>query len=411
MSAGACDIDALIHARLDQMAGDLPALGVAVSGGGDSIALMHMVATWAAGRRIMVATVDHGLRSNSRAEAEAVARQAAAMGLPHRILTWQREEAFSGNLMADARNARLQLLSQWARDNDLAAIALGHTADDQAETLIMRLNRGAGVDGLGAMSARRHAREMLWLRPMLEITRQRLRDWLQARQLDWIDDPSNDNEDFERVRVRKSLKATGWSITAIADSAAHLREARDALTHYVLQACAEARFAQASMDLPLTALQDAPSEIQRRILLASARWITGQPYPPRRAGVANALAAVLAGRRVTLDGVLFHPRRDHLRIMREPAAAMRAPPAQELWDNRWRITGLAPGQTISALGPDNLADTDWRDRGFSHDQAIASPAVYEETRMIAAPALQHHDIYAATPLRTATDFRRLVLAH
>ena len=145
------DPAARIRSALDRLAGDLPALGLAVSGGGDSIALMHVAAEWAQGRRIMVATVDHGLRDGSAAEAEEVARAARALGLSHAVLLWRRDTQV-GNLMAQARDARLRLLSGWARRNDLPAVALGHTADDLAETLLMRLARGSGVDGLSAMA-------------------------------------------------------------------------------------------------------------------------------------------------------------------------------------------------------------------------------------------------------------------
>ena len=155
-----------IHAALDRLAGDLPAMGIAVSGGGDSVALMHMVAEWARGRRIMVATVDHGLRPESAAEARQVSRAARALGLPHATLLWQRGTE-TGNLMANARDARLRLLSGWAQRNNLSAVALGHTADDQAETLLMRLARGSGIDGLASMAEWRDRFGIRWLRPML----------------------------------------------------------------------------------------------------------------------------------------------------------------------------------------------------------------------------------------------------
>ena len=98
---------ATIQAALDKLAGDLPALGLAVSGGGDSIAMMHVAAGWAKGRKLMVATVDHGLRPESAAEAQAVARAARALSLPHAVLLWQRQTDV-GNLVAQARDGRLR---------------------------------------------------------------------------------------------------------------------------------------------------------------------------------------------------------------------------------------------------------------------------------------------------------------
>ena len=142
----------------------------------------------------MAATVDHGLRPGSGDEARQAGAAAQALGIPHEVLLWQR--AGSGNLMAAARDARLRLLSDWAHRHGLAAVVLGHTQDDQAETLMMRLNRGAGVDGLAAMAPLRAALGIRWLRPMLGLSRADLRHWLTARGIGWVDDPSNLNDDF-----------------------------------------------------------------------------------------------------------------------------------------------------------------------------------------------------------------------
>ena len=400
-----------IRAALDRLAGTLPSLGLAVSGGGDSVALMRIAADWAQGRRLMVATVDHGLRKDSADEAAQVARMAGALGLPHRTLRWQAAD-MSGNLMANAREARLRLLSGWAQENGLAAVALGHTADDCAETLMMRLSRGAGIDGLAAMAERREASGTLWLRPMLGAGRAELRDWLRMQGAQWIDDPSNDKDMFERVRTRKAIAAMGLDVTALSRAAAHLAEARDALSHYALQTAHDATFHRASMTLPRRPLTDAPVEIRRRLLIAACRWVTGAGYPPRRATVLHALEAVAAGQRVTLDGTIIDPRDDALHILREPAAALRATPAQgDVWDNRWKISGLQPGQHIAALGFAPLPDLDWRPSGLTHSEAAASPAIWQGTRLIAAPLIRPHPPVHLSPLRGPTDFRKLVMAH
>jgi tRNA(Ile)-lysidine synthase len=117
-------------------------LGIAVSGGGDSIALMHLLHRIASdeGVALFAATVDHGLRAESADEARTVAKQAAALGIPHDTLRWQGWDG-AGNLQDHARQARYALLKEWAKRNDISAIALGHPADDQAETLLMRLAR------------------------------------------------------------------------------------------------------------------------------------------------------------------------------------------------------------------------------------------------------------------------------
>lgn len=411
MIAPPTDPAARVHATLDRLAADLPALGLAVSGGGDSTALMHLVAAWARGRRIMVATVDHGLRPESADEARQVGRAARALGLPHASLLWQRETE-AGNLMASARDARLRLLSGWAQRNDLCAVLLGHTADDLAETLLMRLARGSGIDGLASMAEWRDAFGTRWLRPLLGTGRQELRDWLTGRGIGWMDDPSNENEDFDRVRIRKAIGALGLDVPALARAATHIGEARDALSHYAAHVAAEAIVENASLTLPRRAYGDAPAEIRRRLIVAACRWITGADYPPRRNTVLHALDAIATGHRVTLDGALIEPAGDRIRLVREPAAALRAPHSRgEPWDNRWKVAGLVPGQHVAALGPAEVARLGWRLAGLGRHEAAALPAIWEAGRLIAAPLIRPAPPFDLRPLRGAADFHRLVMAH
>lgn len=427
MTLPATDPAFRIHAALDRLAGDMPALGIAVSGGGDSMALMHIVADWARGRRVMVASVDHGLRADSAAEVRAVGRAARALGLPHAALLWRRDTE-AGNLMASARDARLRLLAGWARHNGLSAVLLGHTADDQAETLLMRLARGSGIDGLAAMAEWRDAFGMRWLRPMLGAGREELRDWLRARTIGWIDDPTNDNAAFERVRVRQAIAAAGLDIAALARAAGHIGEARDALSHYAAQAARDVVIRNGSLTLPRRPFVDAPPEIRRRLIVAACRWITGADYPPRRNTVLHALNALATNRRVTLDGALIDPAGDRIRLFREPAAALRAPDSvpdsvaggapdstpgatSAVWDNRWKISGLKPGQRVAALGGGEVARVKWRLAGLTRDEAMATPAVWQGDRLVAVPAIRATAPFEMRPLRGAADFRRLVMAH
>ncbi len=404
--------DARIRAALDRLAGDLPALGLAVSGGGDSVALMHVAADWGRGRRIMVATVDHGLRPESADEARQVARAARALGLRHAVLTWQRETE-AGNLMASARDARLRLLSGWARRNELTAVVLGHTADDQAETLMMRLGRGSGIDGLASMAEWRDAFDIRWLRPVLGAGRAELRDWLRGRGIGWIDDPSNEREEFDRIRIRKAIEAMGLDVAALARAAAHLGEARDALSHYAAHVASGVLIGQGCITLPRRDFSDAPAEIRRRLLVAACRWITGADYPPRRNTLLHALKAMASGSRVTLDGAIIEPSGDRIRITREPAAALRAEDlhGDGLWDRRWHVTGLCPGQRVAALGPEALTQVPWRLSGLTRDEAAASPAIRQGDRLITAPLLRDAPPFAISPARSAADFRIMVMAH
>jgi len=209
-------------------------LGLAVSGGGDSMALMLLASEWAvrakAAPELVVLTVDHRLRSESRREAEWVSQQAAHVSIAHHILTWTHNQHSASQ--ADARDARYALMTAFARDNRIGAIATAHTSDDVAETFLMRLARGSGVDGLSAMLAAAEWDGVPVLRPLLGVTRARLRAEMEARGAAWLEDPSNAEDRYERVRVRRALETlAGLDITRerIVESAERLRRARGAI--------------------------------------------------------------------------------------------------------------------------------------------------------------------------------------
>ncbi|HEX9857861.1 MAG TPA: tRNA lysidine(34) synthetase TilS, partial [Paracoccaceae bacterium] len=229
-----------IAGRFLQGLGDVAhPLGLAVSGGGDSMALLHL--TVQAGVPCIAATVDHGLRPESADEAAGVARVCAGLGVPHEVLRWQGWDG-SGNLQDQARRARYRLMADWALRQGIGAVALGHNRDDLAETFLMRLAREAGVDGLAAMSPRRRFLGVEWRRPLLGIGRDELRGWLAGQGLTWVDDPSNANDRYDRVKMRKALGGLaplGITAPGLAAVALHLAEVRQALEVQTLAAARE----------------------------------------------------------------------------------------------------------------------------------------------------------------------------
>jgi tRNA(Ile)-lysidine synthase len=189
-------------------------VGVALSGGGDSTALLALAAGWAAaaGVALAAATVDHGLRPGARAEAAAAGEMARGLGVAHDILAWQGWTG-RGNLQDAARRARRALLADWARARGIDAVLLGHTADDQAETVLMRLARGSGVDGLSGMAALRRADGITWARPLLGTRRALVAGLAAGRGHGLAEDPSNADPRFFRVRARGRRLAV-WPIWA-----------------------------------------------------------------------------------------------------------------------------------------------------------------------------------------------------
>lgn len=410
----AADPETTIRAALDRLTDRLSPcqapLGVAVSGGGDSTALMHIAASWARenGTRLEAATVDHALREASAQEARDAGDAARALGLHHQTLTWR--DHGTGNLMSQARDARLRLLSQWAQNRGLRAVLLGHTRDDLAETLLMRLSRGAGVDGLAAMADARQAQNMLWLRPMLAVGRAELRGWLRGRGIAWVDDPSNENPDFERVRMRQTIATAGLDSAALAQSAQLLAQARAALDQHAAIWAGHARADHAALCLPAELMQ-APAETRRRVILAAQRWVTGADYGPRETQTTHALAALTEGRRATLAGALLELRGDSLLIHREPAAALRCPPVGGgIWDDRWHLADLPEGRHWAALGFAHLPGLDWRGAGLTHDQAAALPAIWQGETLLAAPLIGGEGALPR-PVRGLADFATMFALH
>ncbi|WP_340109090.1 tRNA lysidine(34) synthetase TilS [Pikeienuella sp. HZG-20] len=384
-------------------------LGVAVSGGGDSMALLHLADRWARarGHALEVATVDHGLRAESAAEARLVGGVAGALGRRHEILEW-RGWAGHGNLQAEARKARQRLLSDWAARRGLAAIALGHTMDDQAETVILRLGRGSGVDGLSAMAARAEAMGATWIRPLLGVRRAALRAWLRAADAPWIEDPSNEDARFDRVRARRSLSALaplGVTAEGLAATAARMRGARDALDHAVASLAAEAARWGVCGDLHLTLapLRAAPRELARRLLRAGLTRAAGADYGPRAESEAQLLDAMLSrrlGGGRSLHGCLIRPDGPLRVVISREAAAVDPTPAPlsadgTIWDGRFLVAGedaaeIAP---LGEAGARRLAELSgaglWR--APKHWEAapraarLTTPALWREGALAAAP--------------------------
>ncbi|MGH7125080.1 MAG: tRNA lysidine(34) synthetase TilS, partial [Stellaceae bacterium] len=222
-------------ARLDRLSPfeRTPRLAVAVSGGADSMALALLADVWARRRSgtIVALTVDHGLRPESAAEARQVGAWLAARGIQHETLIWEGPHPAS-DIQAEARAARYALLDGWCAARGFLHLLTAHHREDQAETFWLRLARGSGLDGLAGISAVTERAHCRVLRPLLRVAPERLRERLQREGQTWIEDPSNRNPDFARVRVREGrtlLAAEGLSAERIEETLRHLGRARHAL--------------------------------------------------------------------------------------------------------------------------------------------------------------------------------------
>jgi len=286
------------RAALAALAGPAPpAFGVAVSGGPDSLALLLLAAAAFPGQ-FEAATVDHRLRPEGANEAAFVAGICAERGIPHATLTG---EAVTGNVQSGARALRYRLLGEWARARGLAFVLTAHHQDDQAETLLMRLQRGAGLAGLAGIRPRAALDGLAVLRPLLGWRRAELAEMVAKAGIVPVDDPSNRDERYDRARLRGQLAEAPWlDAPALARSAAALGEAEEALDWTVEQLIAE-RTEDAAGGLTFDAA-GLPAELRRRALVRLLGLLVPAD-PPRGEAVQRLLATLDAGEVATLAGV------------------------------------------------------------------------------------------------------------
>jgi tRNA(Ile)-lysidine synthase len=410
-------------------------VGLAVSGGSDSTALMVLFADWlvhcgrgTASFTPTVLTVDHRLRPQSEREARAVARCAAGLGFRHATLVWGDEKPATG-LQAAARAARYRLLADYAGRHGITALLTGHTADDQAETLLMRLARGSGLDGLAAMApsstdfiqrlagpaapastpSGAAARVALRLvRPLLGLSRARLRATLVERGIAWFEDPSNQSPAFERTRLRASLGALlalGLTREKLALSARRLQRARVALERSVDDFCDPLRHTLTTdprgfIRIDAEALRRAPLEIAIRLLGRAVAAAGGARAPVPLAkleALAEAIGACASGH-WTLARAKITATPGQILIERErgrvPPPRLRLPVGtQALWDGRFLVSAgsdLSGDIEVRALGAAGLreaAKTLAIIRDAPRGALRALPSFWREGRLIAVPNL------------------------
>ena len=266
---------------LQKLTGGRPdKVGVAVSGGPDSLALLLLAAAAYPGR-VGAATVDHGLRSESAEEAGFVGRVCADLGVPHDILAPGWSEAPSSNVPARARQARYDALMSWAARNAVDWVATAHHVDDQAETLLMRLARGAGVAGLAGVRAVSPWHGNLVVRPLLGWRKAELVAIVAEAGLQSVEDPTNDDDRLDRTHARRLLDTTPWlEPSRAAAAAANLLDAEEALD-WTMGRVVEARLRQSKDRTSVTIdPHGLPRELRRRLLLRALAYFTDEGAIP-----------------------------------------------------------------------------------------------------------------------------------
>ena len=386
-----------MFASLNKLLKDGERLALAVSGGSDSTALMVAAANAGQKQNITVLSVDHGLRADAASDVVRVGKLAEQLGLRFAALQWQHDGVETG-VQEKARTARYDLMTEWCRQNGIKTLITAHTLDDQAETMLMRLARGSGVDGLSGMAARTRWNGIAIVRPLLTVERKQLRHFLRQKNITWSDDPSNENDQFERVRIRAmidQLGQNGIDKAALALSARRLGRARAALDELADEFMAGnvEVFATGYCQVERDGLETASMETVIRVMGRLIEWAGGRPEPVSMAKLERLCEQLLAGKlqvgdRFVLGGAHLGVRKRHILIGREfgrinPDWQREA----EVWDRRFVIEGQGKHVEIAPYGL--IIDDDDRVRGdaLPYFVACSLPMLRDERGAISVPHL------------------------
>jgi len=369
-------------------------IGLAVSGGGDSMALLYLMDEWASQnqQKLYVATVDHGLRKESASEAKIVETECKKLNIECKILKWNGWNKV-GNLLDAARNARNELIGEWADELRLNSVATGHTADDQAETFLLRLARGSGVDGLSGMAPFGYKKAMLWFRPILAYRRSDLRAFLSYKGIKWVDDPSNEDTRFERIKMRQAqnmLDNLGLTVDRLVETADKMATARSAL-ELLTKRCAEnvtSLTILGTVKLDVKAFSLLPLELRYRLIAHVLKWVSGSKYRPRFNSLIESSNRLSIGKDHTLMGCHIISDGIFAEVCREVSKIESIKDFSKPFDNKWVLTNNISydGLVIGPLGEEGLLQCEgWRKLKFSRISLMGSPAIWKDNVLIAAP--------------------------
>ncbi|MCH8172581.1 MAG: tRNA lysidine(34) synthetase TilS [Proteobacteria bacterium] len=414
---------AVLVAALGLSPGDGP-FAVATSGGPDSMALALLFKDWGEATFL---TFDHRLRKESKAEALQVKAWLAASGQPHEILTWRGAKPATG-IQAAARQARYQALEGWCRERGVNYLFLAHTRDDQAETFLIRLLRGSGVDGLAAMaplsSPVTGPGGPRLVRPLLDVTKAALIETLKMAGQEWIEDPSNENPDFLRVQVRQLLrksKIEGFDVNTLAKTAARMARVRgvlEGLTRDLLGQCLEV-YKEGYGKITLSAFMAAPEEIGLRALSRLLGFFGAGGYPPRLERLER-LYRALGGNDfsgATLAGCRVFPGQagqDEVCFCREAADVRETLTLKAgetaLWDGRFEMhpkKDATSGQ-LKALGEDGwralcTEHPELKESAIPYPAKLSLPALFRGGKVAEVPHLKHPQKGAGLAVRFDTS--------
>ena len=384
-------------------------IAIAVSGGVDSMVLMNLAkeSDFLNDKNVFILVVDHGLRAESKQEAKFVKNEAKKLGFPTRILKWKGSKP-NKRIQEEARNKRYSLLINFCRENNINNLYLAHHLDDQIETFLFRMFRGSGLQGLTSFSSSYERNGLTLIRPLIDTPKSELISYARRKKINWVEDPSNKNQKYDRVKLRKVLPLIykeGFDKKVFLKSVKKLRLANQALDQitkeFVLQYVIINK--NISVFIKQELFLTAPEDVQLRVLQNTIRIFSGERYySPNYLKILNLMNWARNDNDIsakTLGGTIFRKRKGGLILYKEVKKLNEIKPIKlskskyRAWDNRFliKINKSVKGE-ISYLGNEGVKILKSKKilgkKGFNGIPLTALysiPAMWDGKRLISAP--------------------------
>ncbi|MCE3233128.1 MAG: tilS [Rickettsiaceae bacterium] len=380
-------------------------IAIAVSGGADSMAMALLSAKWAEKNscKVIALTVDHDLRPESADEAAQVKKWFSCYNIPHHTLKWEGDKK-SSNIQSEARDARYRLMTEFCHQNSIPTLLIAHNKEDQAETVLLRLMRGSGVDGLCGMEDEIIHNGIRLLRPLLTIEKNQLRQFLKEQNQEWVEDPSNQNTKYARVNVRKFIETSGEPellVNRLVETTTNMQRSRNYIEHMIIQDMANVASFQPEgyCIIDIDTFRKLHEESAYRILAKTIKQIGGEYYKPRFEKLQNLYENLVSNKFTdcTLGGCnIYQSKKQNeikkIFVIREQSAVQNDitihPNTELIWDNRF-ICNLSSTTNNSQVGA--IGESGW--------QQIADKVTTNLPKRVifSLPALKNLEIIVAAP--------------
>ena len=384
-------------------------IAIAVSGGVDSMVLMNLVkeSEFLNDKNVFILIVDHDLRTESKQEAKFVKIEAKKLGFETRILKWEGPKP-NKRIQEEARNKRYNLMINFCRENDINNLYLAHHLDDQIETFLFRMFRGSGLQGLTSFSRSYERNGLTLIRPLIDTPKSELINYAKRNKINWVEDPSNENQKYDRVKLRKVLPLLykeGFDKKVFLKSIKKLRLANQALDQITKEFVL--KYVTINKNISIFINQElfltAPEDVQLRVLQNTIRIFSGEKYySPNYSKITNLMNWARKDNDIaakTLGGTIFRKRKGGIILYKEVKKLNDIKPIKlskskyKAWDNRFLIKINKPVKgEISYLGNEGVKILKSKKilgkKGFNGIPLTALysiPAMWDGKRLISAP--------------------------